>query len=89
MRWMPLLQFTWRDYQVISASPPSSGGIALAQLLGMHQFAGEHFADVDHNSAQYLHLLAEIEKRVFADRGKFLGNPTFHNNPVCPTSLVL
>jgi gamma-glutamyltranspeptidase / glutathione hydrolase len=80
--WREPLQFQWRDYQVIAAPPPSSGGVALAQLLGIHEFAATLFEGVTHNSAQYLHLLAEIEKRVFADRGKFLGDPDFHDNPV-------
>ena len=68
--WREPLLFTWRDYQLVSAPPPSSGGIALAQLLGIHERTSSLFAGVAHNSAEYLHLLAEIEKRVFADRGK-------------------
>jgi gamma-glutamyltranspeptidase/glutathione hydrolase len=80
--WRQPVLFSWRGYQLITPAPPSSGGIALAQLLGMHEAAAAHFDGVARNSAQYLHLLAEIEKRVFADRGKFLGDPDFKDNPV-------
>ena len=77
----PLIQ-TWREYTVVTAAPPSSGGIALVQLLQMRDFADKHFRDVWHNSPQYIHLLAEIEKRVFADRGEYLGDPDFVAVPV-------
>lgn len=77
----PLLQ-TWRDYTIVTAAPPSSGGIALVQLLKMRDFADKHFHDVRQNSPQYIHLLAEIEKRVFADRAEYLGDPDFVDIPL-------
>ena len=48
----------------------------------MRDAATRHFTAVQHNSATYLHLLAEIEKRVFADRGDYLGDPDFGDVPV-------
>ncbi len=80
--WRAPLRQTWREYTVITAAPPSSGGIALIQLLKMRDFADEHFRDVWQNSPQYIHLLAEIEKRVFADRAEYLGDPDFVSVPV-------
>lgn len=79
--WRTPLREKWRDYTVITAAPPSSGGIALVQLLKMHDYAGAYFQDVWHNSAQYIHLLAEIEKRAFADRAEYLGDPDFVSVP--------
>ncbi|WP_204269586.1 gamma-glutamyltransferase, partial [Citrobacter freundii] len=64
-----------------TAPLPSSGGIALAQLLGIKEDRAADFKDVPLNSARYIHLLAEIEKRVFADRADYLGDPDFTNVP--------
>lgn len=80
--WRTPLQYFWRGYQVLTAPPPSSGGIALLQLLGIREFANSQFAGTGHNSAQYVHLLAEIEKRVFADRAEYLGDTDFVAVPI-------
>ncbi|MDP4528710.1 gamma-glutamyltransferase [Alkalimonas delamerensis] len=79
--WREPLIFPWRAYQLITVAPPSSGGIALSQLLSLKQHRQHDFAGVDHNSAQYVHLLAEISKRVFADRADYLGDPAFTRVP--------
>jgi len=75
--WREPLQADWRGYRIISAPLPSSGGFGLIQLLKIRDYINHHFKDVKHNSAQYVHLVAEIEKRVFADRAEFLGDPDF------------
>ena len=75
--WREPLQAEWRDYRLLSAPLPSSGGIGLVQLLKIRDYIDHHFEGVTHNSAQYVHLVAEIEKRVFADRAEFLGDPDF------------
>ncbi len=80
--WREPLVARWRDYQVVTAPPPSSGGIGLVQLLEMKDDLAPLFANETHNSPQYLHLLAEIEKRVFADRAEYLGDPDFYPVPV-------
>ncbi|MEP5765330.1 MAG: gamma-glutamyltransferase [Halieaceae bacterium] len=80
--WRAPLRGPWRGHTLVSTPPPSSGGIALTQLLTMHDAATAQFRGVAHNSPQYLHLLAEIEKRVFADRGDYLGDPDFGDVPV-------
>ena len=75
--WREPVRANWREYEIVSAPPPSSGGFAIVQLLKMKDYLAEHFANVDHNSAQYIHLIAEMEKRVFADRAEYLGDPDF------------
>lgn len=52
------------------------------QLLRMKDMLASQFADASHNSTRYVHLVAEIEKRVFADRAKYLGDPDFIEVPV-------
>ena len=75
--WRAPVRAGWRDYEIISAPPPSSGGFAIVQLLKMKDYLSELFEGVEHNSAQYIHLVAEMEKRVFADRAEYLGDPDF------------
>jgi gamma-glutamyltranspeptidase/glutathione hydrolase len=75
--WREPLKANWRDYQILSSPPPSSGGFGVIQLLKMKDYLSEEFAGVGHNSEQYLHLVAEMEKRVFADRAEYLGDPAF------------
>jgi gamma-glutamyltranspeptidase/glutathione hydrolase len=80
--WRRPILAKWRGFQVISAPPPSSGGIGLIQLLKMKADLAADFQDVPLNSAHYIHLLAEMEKRVFADRAALLGDPDFVQVPV-------
>lgn len=80
--WREPLRADWRGYGVITAPPPSSGGIALMQLLLMKQDASKLFADAPLNGPRYVHLVSEIEKRVFADRAEYLGDPDFVKVPV-------
>ena len=80
--WREPLRANWRDYQILSAPPPSSGGFAVIQLLKMKDLLQHHFEGVAHNSPQYIHLVAEMEKRVFADRAEYLGDPDFVDNQI-------
>jgi gamma-glutamyltranspeptidase/glutathione hydrolase len=80
--WREPIAISWRGNVVYTAPPPSSGGVALAQLLGIKEDRAADFKGVAHNSAQYIHLLSEIEKRVFADRADYLGDPAFTKVPV-------
>ena len=75
--WREPLRANWRDYEIVSAPPPSSGGFAVIQLLKMKDYLKEQFEGLKHNSPQYIHLVAEMEKRVFADRAEYLGDPSF------------
>jgi len=80
--WREPLRTPWRDFEILAAPPPSSGGFALIQLLKMKDYLADYFDGVPHNSPQYIHLVAEMEKRVFADRAEYLGDPDYIDNPV-------
>jgi len=80
--WRKPLTAKWRGFDIVTAPPPSSGGVALLQLLNMRDELAAEFAGVSHNSARYVHLIAEIEKRVFADRAEYMGDPDFVDVPV-------
>ena len=80
--WREPLRSRWRDHEVLAAPPPSSGGFAVVQLLKMKDALAPSFAGLAHNSAQYIHLTAEMEKRVFADRAEYGGDPDFVRQPV-------
>jgi gamma-glutamyltranspeptidase/glutathione hydrolase len=81
-RWREPLRSRWRDHEILAAPPPSSGGFAVIQLLKMKDALAPSFAGLAHNSAQYIHLTAEMEKRVFADRAEYGGDPDFVRQPV-------
>jgi gamma-glutamyltranspeptidase/glutathione hydrolase len=80
--WRKPLHVNWRGNTLYTAPLPSSGGVALAQLIGIKEQRADDFKGVELNSARYIHLLAEIEKRVFADRADYLGDPQFSKVPV-------
>lgn len=75
--WREPLRSNWRDYEIVSAPPPSSGGFAVVQLLKMKDYLDHYFEGIAHNSPQYIHLVAEMEKRVFADRAEYMGDPDY------------
>ncbi len=81
-KWRDPLVANWQDMQVVTAPPPSSGGVGLIQLLSMKQELANDFEGVKVNSSKYIHLMAEIEKRVFADRAEYMGDPDFVTVPV-------
>ena len=85
-KWRKPIQIKWRGYDVVTAPPPSSGGIAVLQWLSMYDLLKtEPLTEqqtITHNSTEYMHLLSEIGKRVFADRAEYLGDPDFFNVPV-------
>ena len=80
-KWRTPLEFDWRGYKVVTAPPPSSGGIAVAQWLGMVDTVLKTNIMPAHNSAPYLHMVSEAGKRVFADRAEYLGDPDFFDVP--------
>lgn len=69
---------TYRGYEVIAMPPPSSGGVALIEMLNILE--GYELAEIGHNSALYLHLLTEAMRRAFADRALHLGDMDFNPN---------
>jgi gamma-glutamyltranspeptidase/glutathione hydrolase len=80
--WRVPLRSTWRDQTLLSSPPPSSGGFALLQFLGMKDARAVDFEGKAHNSPQYVHLVAEIAKRVYADRAEYAGDPAFVDVPI-------
>ena len=82
--WREPIIGSYKDFKVVAMSPPSSGGIALMQLLkGSQSF---DFEKMGHNTAESIHVMAELERRVYADRATYLGDPDF--NPI-PTDMLL
>ena len=77
-QWRTPIIGSYEGLKVISMGPPSSGGIALMQLL--KSVEGRELGD--HNSTQALHLMTEAERRVYADRATHLGDADYYNVPV-------
>ncbi|HEV8129831.1 MAG TPA: gamma-glutamyltransferase [Acidobacteriota bacterium] len=76
----PPVSGIYRGYEVVSMGPPSSGGVALVEMLNMiERFAVSQFS---FGSPQELHLKAEVMRRAFADRAEFLGDADFAKVPV-------
>ncbi len=78
--WREPILGTYRDRTVITMPPPSSGGIALVQMLNVLE--GYQLRQFIHNSTPYLHLLTEVMKHAFSDRATYLGDPDFVEVPV-------
>ncbi len=74
------LKTNYRGYVIFSVPPPSSGGIILFQLLGMLE--PYSLKQLGYHSAKAIHLIVEAERRSFADRAQYLGDPDFINIPV-------
>ena len=78
--WRAALKGTYKGFTIHVMAPPSSGGIALLQLLqGAEKY---DFKKLGHNSAQMIHIKTELERRVYADRATFLGDADFYPVPV-------
>ena len=71
---------TYRDYDIISAPPPSSGGVALVEILNILE--GYDLQKFGNRSAEAIHLSVEAFRRAFFDRAEFLGDPDFAKIPV-------
>ena len=72
--------FDYRGNTVITMPLPSSGGIILEQMLKMSAMKG--IADMKYGTPESVQLMTEVERRAFADRAKFLGDPDFYKVPV-------
>ena len=77
--WRKPVTFKYKDLQITSMAPPSSGGICLAQILQMIE--PYEVAKLGHNSTPYIQVLTEAERRSYADRNFFLGDPDFVKIP--------
>lgn len=79
-KWRKPLQFNYKDLKITSMSPPSSGGICLAQIMKM--IAPYDLAKMGHNSEESIQVIVEAERRAYADRSQFLGDPDFVKIPI-------
>jgi gamma-glutamyltranspeptidase/glutathione hydrolase len=77
--WVEPLAVNYKNFKIISMPPPSSGGITLLQLL--KSIEPYNIKEWGHNSAKVIHLYTEAERRSFADRAVYLGDPDFHAIP--------
>ena len=69
------LTFNYKNNQIVSMPLPSSGGILLAQMLTMSGF--ENLEKYQHNSTEAVQIMVEAERRAFADRAEYMGDPAF------------
>jgi gamma-glutamyltranspeptidase/glutathione hydrolase len=67
---------TYKNYEIYSMPPPSSGGVALIQMMNMMELA--NLDSIAFNSTSYVHLIAEVMRRTFADRAQHLGDTDFN-----------
>ncbi len=79
-KWRKPITFTYDGNKIFSMSPPSSGGICIAQIL--KSIEPYDIAQYKHNSAKYIQLITEAARRAYADRSHFLGDPDFVNIPI-------
>lgn len=78
--WRDPIEFDYKGYTIISMPPPSSGGVCLAQIF--KSLESYNIGQYQHNGAKYIQLLSEAERRVYADRSFFLGDPDFNTIPI-------
>ena len=71
---------TYKEFEIYSMPPPSSGGVALVEMMNMLELVD--LDSIEFNSTDYVHLIAEVMRRAFADRAEYLGDPDF--NPDMP-----
>lgn len=78
--WRDPVKFKYKDLEIISMSLPSSGGILIGQMLkSIEDYDIKSFG---HNSVEAIQLMVELERRAYADRSHFMGDPDFMNLPV-------
>lgn len=79
-KWRTPITFTYDNLRIISMSPPASGGICLAQIMnGIEPFDLDKFG---HNSTKSIQVITEAERRAYADRSFYLGDPDFVKIPI-------
>jgi gamma-glutamyltranspeptidase/glutathione hydrolase len=71
---------TYKDFEIVSTPPPSSGGVHIVQMLNILE--GYDLQAMGHNSAAYVHHLTESMKLAYADRSLYLADPDFVDVPV-------
>ncbi|UVH51533.1 gamma-glutamyltransferase [Pseudomonas sp. CBSPBW29] len=74
------IECDYRGYHVVSAPPPSSGGVVICEIMNILE--GYPMADLGYHSAQGLHYQIEAMRHAYVDRNSYLGDPDFVQNPV-------
>ena len=77
--WREPLKGNFKEYEIITMAPPSSGGIHIIQMLNILE--NFNLEELGHNSAAYAALLSEVMKFAYADRSKYLADPDFFEVP--------
>ncbi|AFC86094.1 gamma-glutamyltransferase [Frateuria aurantia] len=80
VQWDSPVQCDYHGYHLVSAPPPSSGGVTVCEIL--LQLQPYPLAKWGYASAQAIHYQVEAERRAFADRNSVLGDPAFVHNPI-------
>jgi gamma-glutamyltranspeptidase/glutathione hydrolase len=78
--WRDPVKFKYKDLEIISMSLPSSGGILLGQMLKVIE--DYDIKSFGHNSVKTIQVLVEAERRAYADRSHFMGDPDYMSLPV-------
>ena len=78
--WRTPINFKYKNLNIYSMAPPSSGGICIGQMFQM--VAPYDLGQYPHNSLEAIQVMVEAERRSYADRSKFLGDPDFVSIPV-------
>jgi len=78
--WRDPIKGMYRGYQIYSMAPPSSGGVLLVQMLNMLE--PFDIKASGYGSAATIHLMVEAERRAYADRAEYLGDPDFYPVPI-------
>ncbi|MFY8112486.1 MAG: gamma-glutamyltransferase [Flavobacterium sp.] len=79
-KWRNPITFNYKNLKITSMSPPSSGGICLNQIMKMIE--PYNLAEMGHNSQKAIQVITEAERRAYADRNYFLGDPDFVKLPI-------
>jgi gamma-glutamyltranspeptidase/glutathione hydrolase len=79
-KWRKPIEFDYKDLKIIAMSPPSSGGICLNQIMKMIE--PYQLSEMGHNKIKTIQLITEAERRAYADRNFFLGDPDFVKLPL-------
>ena len=79
-KWRTPITFNYKDLKITSMSPPSSGGICLNQIMKMIE--PFDLSKMGHNSIKTIQVITEAERRAYADRNYYLGDPDFVKIPM-------
>ena len=79
-KWRTPHRFVYKGYDIVSMPMPSSGGVLIHQMLKMVE--DQPLSSYGHNSPRAVQLMTEAERRAYADRAEYMGDPDFYKVPV-------